>query len=118
MNKLRRLMLLYVGLALFFFIFGQIYLSFVPGVTNLFMRFAFIWYTLLLGIHWIPHFQKKIKDRPNAATWLSLGVLTLSLTSIMQGVLDIALANHPLLFYFWMIGVLQTIISLIFVLKN
>lgn len=58
------------------------------------------------------YFTKKPKD-PNVESWLYLGVLTLSLTSVLQGILDIALASHPWMIWLWFVGGMLTVITLL-----
>lgn len=112
MNKTRSFPFISFISSLFFYVFGFVYLQFVPGVSNLFMSGSFVFFFVLFIIEMVMYFTKKPKD-PNVESWLYLGVLTLSLTSVLQGILDIALASHPWMIWLWFVGGMLTVITLL-----
>ena len=93
-----------------------IYLSFVPGVSNLPMQTAFM-YLLIAGIL-ESVFVKKLAPFEWTKTSFRLGVITLSVVSFTQGILDIALASHPWIQYMWLIGITISLISGVFLLAR
>lgn len=112
MNKRLKMSLLYLTGSLFVWGASQIYLSFVPGVTNLSMETGFV-YVFGLGILEIIFFHRW--------EWLvmgkviaRLGMVTLVVVSFSQGVLDIALASHPWLPWGWLLGTVMMLSGLVY----
>ena len=114
MNK--KLIIGYLGATLFLVIASRIYLQFVPGVRNLFMETAFM-YPLFAGIFEVV-LQKKLQPLSFTKTSFRLGITTLSVVSFIQGVLEIALASHPLVEIMWLVGITVTLISFVFLIAR
>jgi hypothetical protein len=114
MNK--RLLFGYLGATLFLLIASRVYLQFVPGVSNFFMETAFL-YPLFAGIFEVV-LQKKLQPFSFTKTSFRLGITTLSVVSFIQGVLEIALASHPLVEIMWLVGITVTLISVVFLIAR
>ena len=117
MNKMMQ-PLLSLGATVFFAIFGFVYMQFVPGISNFFMQFSWLYFACLTLLNLYIRILKKRLSYPLSHAWLTLGVLTLTISSTIQGIFDIALVIHPFLIYVWMIGIIMTILSLILLLKR
>ena len=114
MNK--RLLFGYLGATLFLLIASRVYLQFVPGVSNFFMETAFL-YPLFASIFEV-FMQKKLQPFSFTKTSFRLGITTLSVVSFIQGVLEIALASHPLVEIMWLVGITVTLISFVFLIAR
>jgi len=113
---LKRLIVRYGLSCLFLWIASIVYLSFVPGVSNLPMQTAFI-YPFIAGIV-ESVFVNKLAPFEWTKRSFRLGILTLSMVSFTQGILDIALAYHPWIPYMWLFGITLSLISGVFLLAR
>ena len=112
MNKRLKLTSLYLLASLFMWGASRLYLSFVPGVSNLSMETSFV-YILVLGVFELI-FQKQWTSFPLGKVIARLGMITLVVVSFSQGVLDIALATHPWLHWGWVLGSVMMVGSLLY----
>ena len=104
--------------SIFLLLFSIIYAQFSHGVSSNYMTFAFL-IPLIMGfipISLIP-FHKKISKKSNF--FLQASIITLSLGSILMGVLEIYGTTNSLVNYYFPIGFILLGISIfLFLLKK
>lgn len=105
-KKYGKISLVYLLSAVFLALFGGVYEHFSFGVYSYFMLYAFA-FPLVGGA--LPAILLGLADRPLApwpmAAWLyRSGIATLSVGSIIQGVLEIYGTDNVLTAWYWYIG--------------
>ena len=99
----RKHLLTYLSLTLVVGIFSLVYLSFVPGVFNFWMAYAFVipLTAMIIEILWY-------KKRSTIAGWIALrlGSATLVVQFILKGIYQIALTSFQLEWLFIVMVVL------------
>lgn len=106
--------LIYLGISIFLFIFGQIYEHFSHGVYSSYMMFAFL--IPFIGL-FIPSFLNNLilkrKFFDNATFLWKCGIATLTVGSIYKGVLEIYGTSGTFEQVYLIIGSLLCIIATI-----
>lgn len=87
-----KVILSYLGISTFVGTFSYVYLSFVPGVFNLWMVGAFC-VPLIAGIIEIVFGKNMNRKHPIRVSLFRLGVATLTVQVILKGIYEIALTN-------------------------
>lgn len=103
----------YLLFTLFIITFSLIYEIFSFGVYSIFMILAFTMPLLGLIINFIIY-KFKIKYNVKSLKLLDLSIITLTIGSILQGVLDIYGTTNYLIYFYLVIGILLLILSIIF----
>ena len=83
---------IYVFTALFCIAFNYIYSLFGHGVSSPFMSYAFV-FSLVLGVVGFTVFGRLNLDNRIAYNLYNAGIATLTVGSILQGIIDIAGAD-------------------------
>lgn len=87
-----KVILSYLGISTFVGAFSYVYLSFVPGVFNLWMVGAFC-VPLLAGIFEFVFSKNMNSKHPIRVSLFRLAVATLTVQVILRGIYEIALTN-------------------------
>lgn len=106
----------YIVFTLLLLIFGIVYEHFSFGVYSIYMMYAFT-IPLVLGL--IPNiiiYRKNIKIDDMTKTFYNNGVITLSIGSILKGVLDIYGTTNYLLNIYLLVGIFLIVLSIIAIL--
>ena len=110
----------YFILSLIFLFFGFIYEQFSHNIYSSYMIYAFLFPLIMGTIIYIIIDKTKINDllNPQAMSFYNSSILTFSLGSIIQGVLDIYGTTNKLVFYYLIVGIILLMISLIINIIN
>lgn len=110
---IKKTIIKYIFFTIFILIFGLIYEHFSFGVKSNYMLFAFL-IPLILGIL-INIFIYFIKIEPTNITYslYNNGVITLTIGSIINGIIDIYGTTNSLIYIYLYVGIIFIIISLI-----
>ena len=110
----------YFILSLIFLFFGFIYEQFSHNIYSSYMIYAFLFPLIMGTIIYIIIDKTKIVDllSPLAMSFYNSSILTFSLGSIIQGVLDIYGTTNKLVFYYLIVGIILLMISLIINIIN
>jgi len=107
----------YLSFTLFLIVFQFIYHIFAHGVTSNYMSYAFM-FPLGLGVlSCLVDYLTKPSNVISLSIW-QMGVVTLSVGSIMKGVFDIYGNTSSLVPYFFYAGILFIVLSLIIEVKT
>lgn len=115
---IRRTIIKYIFFTIFILVFGQIYEHFSFGVISNYMIYAFL-IPLILGllINTIIYFTK-IVPRKMGSCLYNNGIITLTVGSILRGVLDIYGTTNIYLKIYLYAGVLLIIAGIILYIIN
>ena len=103
---LRKTAFVYLILSILCAVFGAVYEIFSHGVYSPFMMFAFL-FPLFIGCLPFALLNKnksKIVPHPVARNLYHSGIATLTIGSIVKGVLDIYDTTNHLSNYYWIVG--------------
>ena len=115
---IKRTIIKYIFFTIFILVFGQIYEHFSFGVISNYMIYAFL-IPLILGllINTIIYFTKIVPSK--MGSWLyNNGIITLTVGSILRGVLDIYGTTNMYLKIYLYAGVLLIIAGIILYIIN
>ncbi|MER2598511.1 MAG: hypothetical protein ABTQ73_03240 [Caldilineales bacterium] len=101
----RRIVTLYGVATLFCIAFNAVYLRFGHGVSSPFMTYAFV-FSLVLGILGFSMLGWLRLESRVAFNLYNAGIVTLTVGSLLRGVLDIAGADAPYPTYYFVVGAL------------
>lgn len=93
----------YVLTTLFCIVFNYIYSLFSHGVSSPYMSYAFV-FSLVLGVAGFTVFGQLNLDHQIAFNLYNAGIATLTVGSILRGILDIAGANSTYPVYYFITG--------------
>ena len=96
-------MKIYVVTTLFCIAFNYIYSLFGHGVSSPFMSYAFV-FSLVLGVIGFIVFGRLHLDNRIAFNLYNAGIATLTVGSILQGIIDIAGADTTYPVYYFYVG--------------
>jgi hypothetical protein len=94
---------IYVFTALFCIAFNYIYSLFGHGVSSPFMSYAFV-FSLVLGVVGFTVFGRLNLDNRIAYNLYNAGIATLTVGSILQGIIDIAGADTTYPVWYFLVG--------------
>ena len=119
-NMIKKQISKYFILSLIFLFFGFIYEQFSHNIYSSYMIYAFLFPLIMGTIIYIIIDKTKINDllTPLAMSFYNSSILTFSLGSIIQGVLDIYGTTNKLVFYYLIVGIILLMISLIINIIN
>ena len=115
---IKRTIIKYIFFTIFILVFGQIYEHFSFGVISNYMIYAFL-IPLILGllINTIIYFTKIVPSKTGSCLYNN-GIITLTVGSILRGVLDIYGTTNMYLKIYLYAGVLLIIAGIIFYIIN
>lgn len=115
---IKRTIIKYIFFTIFILVFGQIYEHFSFGVISNYMIYAFL-IPLILGllINTIIYFTKIVPGKMGSCLYNN-GIITLTVGSILRGVLDIYGTTNVYLKIYLYAGVLLIIAGIIFYIIN
>lgn len=115
---IKRTIIKYIFFTIFILVFGQIYEHFSFGVISNYMIYAFL-IPLILGllINTIIYFTKIVPSKTGSCLYNN-GIITLTVGSILRGVLDIYGTTNMYLKIYLYAGVLLIIVGIIFYIIN
>ncbi len=113
--KSKKQIIKYVCISVFFLIFGLIYESFSHGVYSVYMMYAFI-IPLLLGVFvyvvlYLTKFNLYVSEF--GMQIYNSSIISLTLGSIMKGVLEIYGTTNNLIIYYLIISIILIILSIV-----
>lgn len=106
---------IYILISIFCMVFGLIYEYYSHGVYSNYMIYAFAFPLVGGALPFTVMSLYKIKRLPNRLTFnlYNSGIATLTIGSIMQGVINIYGTTNNLLIVFWVVGIALSLISLL-----
>ena len=115
---IKRTIIKYIFFTIFILVFGQIYEHFSFGVISNYMIYAFL-IPLILGllINTIIYFTKIVPSKTGSCLYNN-GIITLTVGSILRGVLDIYGTTNMYLKIYLYAGVLLIIVGIIIYIIN
>lgn len=115
---IKRTIIKYIFFTIFILVFGQIYEHFSFGVISNYMIYAFL-IPLILGllINIIIYFTKIVPNKMGSCLYNN-GIITLTVGSILRGVLDIYGTTNMYLKIYLYAGVLLIIAGIILYIIN
>lgn len=115
---IKRTIIKYIFFTIFILVFGQIYEHFSFGVISNYMIYAFL-IPLILGllINTIIYFTKIVPSKMGSCLY-NKGIITLTVGSILRGVLDIYGTTNMYLKIYLYAGVLLIIAGIILYIIN
>ena len=115
---IKRTIIKYIFFTIFILVFGQIYEHFSFGVISNYMIYAFL-IPLILGllINTIIYFTKIVSSKMGSCLYNN-GIITLTVGSILRGVLDIYGTTNMYLKIYLYAGVLLIIAGIILYIIN
>ena len=115
---IKRTIIKYIFFTIFILVFGQIYEHFSFGVISNYMIYAFL-IPLILGllINTIIYFTKIVPSKTGSCLYNN-GIITLTVGSILRGVLDIYGTTNMYLKIYLYAGVLLIIAGIILYIIN
>lgn len=111
--------LIQLGYSIFLCLFGAVYELFSHDVYSYYMLYAFL-FPLLMGV--LPNiiliYCKKSSSLLSSILW-KWSIYTLSIGSIVQGILEIYGTTNQLTMLYWLVGIGMALISMIiFLIKK
>jgi len=104
----------YLLLSICFLLFGAVYEMFSHEVYSLFMTYGFV--VPLLGgalpFLWLGVYTMAEYPQPIAAELYKCGILTLTMGSIVQGILDIYGTTNIWVIFYWTVGSALSVVGL------
>ena len=101
--KTKKIVKIYVFTTLFCIVFNYIYSLFGHGVSSPFMSYAFV-FSLVLGVVGFSVFDRLNLNNRIAFNLYNAGIATLTVGSVLRGVIDIAGADTTYPVYYFIVG--------------
>lgn len=101
-NRIEKVCIRYLILSLICGLFGAIYECFSHEVYSFNMIYAFA-FLLILGF--VPYFVMYIKKIDIISNFWNCGTATLTMGSIVKGILDIYGTTNSLVSFYWVVGI-------------
>ncbi len=112
--KTKKTVITYVVITLFCIAFNYLYSIFGHGVSSPFMSYAFV-FSLILGVVGFVIIGRLNLENRIAFNLYNAGIATLTVGSLLRGILDIAGADSAYPIYYFIVGTLFVLIgSLLF----
>lgn len=112
--KTKKTVITYLVITLFCIAFNYLYSIFGHGVSSPFMSYAFV-FSLILGVVGFVIIGRLNLENRIAFNLYNAGIATLTVGSLLRGILDIAGADSAYPIYYFVVGTLFVLIgSLLF----
>lgn len=120
-KRIKKTIIIYFLITIFLIIFDRVYSLFSHGVSSLSMNLMFL-YPLLGGVvvYYILGYLSKNKKNSMIISFniYNSGIAILTVGSLLKGIMDIAGTSSQYIKYYFIIGVLVIITSVIGFIKN
>ncbi len=113
-KRARKIGMNYLLFSIFLALFAFIYEKFSHNVYSNYMIFAFL-FPLLLGFIPFTFLSRKITRYIRIPTY-HMAIITFTIGSIMQGILDIYGTTNQLISWYWYFGLTMILITIIMIL--
>lgn len=101
---------IYVFTTLFCIVFNYIYSLFGHGVSSPFMSYAFV-FSLVLGVWGFLVFGRLRLENRNAYHLYNAGIATLTVGSVLRGIIEIAGADTTYPIYYFIVGTILVVVG-------